>query len=263
MLRLLDVERIVCFDWSLTSDGSSDNEESRLIRHPFPVLDLEDGSFLLLHDSDRFRYLVKSDLSHLPVQVCTRKSLRVNSPRLALVNFTYGDLQEFAEAHRGIVLLDEPDSSALHSEYLHVHFDFPRHRSLIVHVRHEHETGCPAIIGYLFQHILRKGTYLPDGGSGNFSDTVLRSQTFSGHLTLPPFNLTDLERAAFTEQFFPPYVIAVQTDRRVFNIDFPLSVLRADIPIEEKEQFLKDMVLIREQSCRTTFFEGQVYILNR
>lgn len=263
MLRLLDVEQIHCFDWSLTPHNVIDHDEARLIRHPFPVLDLEDGSFLLLQDADSFRSYQMLDLTHLPVQVCTRKSLRVTSPRLALINFTYGDLQAFAEENRGLICLDEPDSSTSHNDYLHLHFEFPRHRSLIVHMRSDHASGCPAGISALFQQILRKGTYMPDGGSGSFADAVLRSQTFSGHLTLPSFGLIDLERAAFTEQYFPPYVIMVQTDRRVFNIDFPLSVLRAEIPVEEKEQFLKDMVLIREQSCRTTFFEGQVYILNR
>ncbi len=263
MLRLIDTERLSCYDWSLVPDGMGEPEDIRMVRHPFPVLDLEDGTFLLLQDADRFRSYQSLEISHVPVQICTRKSLRVTSPRLALVNFNYNDLEAFAELNRGSMYLHEPSPEAAPVGYLHLHFDFPRHRSLVVHLKHEYESGCPSSITALFHQILRKGTYLPDYGTGNYADTVLRSQTFSGHLTLPSFTLTDLERAAFTEQYFPPNTVSVQTDRRVFNIDFPLSVLKAEIPVEEKEQFLKDMVLIREQSCRTTFFEGQVYILNR
>jgi hypothetical protein len=55
----------------------------------------------------------------------------------------------------------------------------------------------------------------------------------------------------------------VQTPFRVFNIDFPVSVLESDLPGAEKETFLKDLILYREQGCRTTYFEGPVYILNR
>jgi hypothetical protein len=262
MLRLLEVKQIVCFDWSDLDPNSHSEIEERFIRHPFPVLGLGDDSYLLLQDSERFRTLVGAGIEQVPVQICTRKSLRVVSPRLALSKFTYGDLQQFVEEHHSLATLADPGHSALKSEYLHLVFEFPRNPSVIAHFLTDNQIGCPQSIELFFKCILRRGSYLPDWGSGQYSDAVLRSQTISGFLTMPMFDLPTLERAAFSEQLFPPNVINVQTDRRVFNIDFPLSVLRADISIEEKEQFLKDMVMIREQSCRTTFFEGQVYILN-
>lgn len=263
LLKLLDAGKVVCFDWSPSDQDRLLEDDDRLIRHPFPVLDLEDSTYLLLHDSERFRSLVASGIDHIPAQLCTRKSLRVSSPRLALVKFTYGDLQQFVEEHPGLVTMQDPDHSATRSEYVHLVFEFPRHPSVIVHCQTDNQIGCPESIDRLFRQILKRGSYLPDWGMGPYADAVLRSQTISGFLTMPSFDLASLERAAFSEQLFPPHTINVQTDRRVFNIDFPLSVLRADIPIEEKEQFLKDMVMLREQSCRTTFFEGQVYILNR
>jgi hypothetical protein len=263
MLKLLDTGQVVCFDWSPSEQARLFEDESLLIRHPFPVLHLEDGTYLLLHDSERFRSLSESGIEHIPAQLCNRKSIRLSSPRLALTKFTFGDLQQFVEEHRNLVSLEDPGRDAIRSEYLHLMFEFPRHPSVVVHCQTDNQVGCPESVDQLLRQILNRGSYLPDWGMGHYADTVLRSQTVSGFLTLPTFDLASLERAALSDHLFPPHTIDVQTDRRVFNIDFPISVLKADIPIEEKEQFLRDMVMIREQSCRTTFFEGQVYILNR
>ena len=95
------------------------------------------------------------------------------------------------------------------------------------------------------------------------ANTPLKAVSPSAWLTLPEFSLDDLASAAASERFFPPNIIRAITSQRVFNIDFPLSVLGSDMPLEEKESFMRDLVLFREQSCRTAFFEGRVYILNR
>ena len=82
-------------------------------------------------------------------------------------------------------------------------------------------------------------------------------------MKLPPFGIDEVAGVVTSGQLFPPHLLSIQSSSRVFSIDFPLSVLRSNIPVEEKEMFLRDLIAYREQSYKTTFFEGQVYFLNR
>ena len=85
----------------------------------------------------------------------------------------------------------------------------------------------------------------------------------TAYLTPPSFALEDLTAAATSDRLFPPNVFRPLTGYKVINVDFPLSVLRSDIPRDDKESFLRELIRFRAQSRKTAFVEGRVYILNR
>lgn len=84
----------------------------------------------------------------------------------------------------------------------------------------------------------------------------------SATVTLPPVSLDDLKAAARAERHYPPGIIRARTNRRMLDIDYPVSVLTANIPAIEKEAFFHDMMVLRQQTRRTAHYEGEVYQLN-
>ncbi len=262
-IRIVETERLLPFEW-LAADTSSDersDEESRYVRHPFPVLDLQNGSYLLLENVERYASLGTSSLNHLPVQLCNRKGIRVQSERLGLIDFDLDDLGRLVARHPDQILMEPPRQPS--NGYVQGVVEFPGSAPLTLYFRDSGRTGCAASIDLFFRHILQHGEFRPVVELGEASETVFRGASYSAFIKLPQFSLEDLETAAKTDRLFPPNIISVQTESRVFYIDFPQSVLRSEISVREKETFLKDLLRLREQSRRTSRYEGQIYILNR
>ena len=147
--------------------------------------------------------------------------------------------------------------------YIQLMIEFPGRAPQTLYFRDSGRTGCAASLDLFFRYILQHGDFRPVVELRETDETVFRGVSFSAFLSLPPFGLEDLETAAKTDRLFPPNIISVQTESRVFYIDFPQSVLRSDISIREKETFLRDLLRLREQSRRTWHYQGQIYILNR
>ncbi len=263
-VRIIEASRVLQFEWPQERDQHDERrvDDNGTVRHPLPVLDLGDGSFILLDDSKQLRALTETGLPHLLVQVCTRKSIRVISPKLGLVSFGYEDLLRLVSKHPDQMAIGAP-TEAIPTGYMSIPFEFPYRTPISFYLRNSTRVGCPLPMEYLFRSILEQGRYVPIVDRRQRADAVFRAVPHSGMLAMPSFTLEDIESAATSERLFPPNVIRLQSDSRVFNIDFPVSILRAEMPSEEKETFLRDLIVFREQSYRTTFFEGQVYILNR
>jgi len=129
-------------------------------------------------------------------------------------------------------------------------------------LRNSSRTGCPASLDYLTRSILCHGRYEQIVTSSGTAGNVTRSGSYSSVMTLPDFTLVDLMNAAVSDHLFPPGFIEVVTGCRILNIDFPISVLADDTPVEEKEAFFRELVSLRAHSHKISMYEGRVYVLN-
>jgi hypothetical protein len=262
-IRIVETDRILPFEW-LAADPPGlelSGDDARYVRHPFPVLDLQEGNYLLLDHTDRFMQLSGSGLVHMPVQVCTRKSLHVVGGRLGLVDFDRDALQRLAARYPDQIVLAVPGDSP--NGYIAGLIEFRDGEAIPIYFRDSSRSGCAGSVDLFFRSIRQHGDYLPVVEQGEHAEAIFKAATFSAFLTMPPVSLESLETAATADRPFPPGLISVQTESRVFYVDFPQSVLRSDIPVREKEAFLRDLLLLREQSRRTSHYQGQIYILNR
>ena len=148
------------------------------------------------------------------------------------------------------------------AEYLPLHFTFENQDPLWVYLRNSTLNGCPLPLDAIFRLIQARGRYAPFFEYGENCDAVLKIDPPRGVVSLPKFSLDDLKSAALAERLYPPEIIKVYSNTRIVNIDFPVSVLSSDLPLTDKESFLRELITYREQSNKTAFFEGQVYILN-
>ena len=262
-IRILDTDSIRPFEWedSTSSRPTPSADDINLVRNPFPVLSLGDDSYLLLEEAPLFRLLSDSGLPHVPAQVYEAEDVRLAAERVALVDFHYDDLVNLIARHTDhMAIADRPGSPP--PGFIEVVFEFTSGKIAPVQLRHSTRTGCADALDSLFRAIHSRGKYMPVVEHPAARDVVIKTISPSGFIDLPIFTLDDLRTAALSDRLFPPGLIRPLTSYRVVSIDFPISVLRSDISSDQKEAFLKELIIFREQSRKTAFYEGRIYILN-
>ncbi len=260
-LRILDVEDILPFEWGEPADSVT---EQTLIRHPFLVAPLDqDAGYLLLDRTEEFRSLVAAGVPQLPVQLCADSDIELHIPRLGLTGFSEEELNRLAMKHPDQILIGAGENVA-HQEqqFWQAIFAFGDAPPTTVWLRHSSQAGCPYPLEYIFRAIEQNGRYQPITGRMTDSGGVTRTTSFSATLELPAFGIGLLKRAALSDRLFPPKIVKPVPSYRVLHIDFPISVLRSEIPLAEKEAFLRELIGLREQSSRTEFYQGRIYLLN-
>lgn len=265
-IRIIESHSIRPFEWPEDDrvSGRSDRTYGRTIRHPFLVSPLENGSYLLLEEADLYRRLYQSGLSHLPVQSAAIADLKVAGGRIGLIDYHQDDLDRLASRYPDQILVrPDGDGDCPPEGFIALPIEFFKGAGRVIYLRHLTKRGCPIPMQHLFRSIRRRGRYLQLRPEPICSQSVTRPISFSARLTLPPFSNHDLAEAALTDRLFPPRILSPKTSSRVLNIDFPTSVLGSDNSLEEKQTFLQDLIALREQSHRTSLYDGMVFVLNR
>jgi len=265
-LRLLETDLLYPYESvRLLEDRMSvDLDDINLLRHPFPVTALNGDDYLLLEETEYLHALTEAGLAHVPVQICPPESLTPQSCLVGLTDFNRDDLERISARYPDQIQVAPADrDSPLPDGSLTLTFEFPDQPPLNVQLRHTSRTGCPASLEALFHAILSRGRYQPTVTGHAATESVTRLTSFSATVNIPAFSLDDLKTAASAERLFPPGIARVESTMRALNIDFPLSVLSSPIPIEEKQQFLRELILLRRRARRTSSYQGRIYLLNR
>lgn len=265
-IRILDSDQILPYEWPQSRDNTLDIELSRLnaIHHPFLVTPLDDNCYLLLSETGYFRAFCEAGLTHFPVQVSASEAITVARERIGLDRFGYEDLARLSSRQPDQLILREdvaPGPPPL--GFMAMEFKFSEGRRVQAYLRNSTKTGCPQIMEKLFRAFVQEGRYLSIIDKTRSSDSVARMAAISATVTMPDFCLEDLKTAARSERYYPPGIIRVTTNRRMLDIDYPVSVLMASIPATEKEAFFHDLMILRQQNRRTAHYEGEVYLLNQ
>ena len=261
----MPVEQIIPFEWSTLEQMRFDCawNDNDVVRHPFMVTPIENDEYLLLNQSELFYQLLAAGLNYLPVQISGQPDLIISSERLVLEGLGEKQLNDLVVQNPDNMALSESDSESPFPESVTVTLDFPNKTALNLHLRHSTRLGCPEPMARLFETIQRAGRFVPEIDQSGLDGTPLRSVRPDCILTLPQFELSDLISAARSDRLFPPNVLRITDGLKILNLDFPLRILRTDLPLYELEMFLKDLLAYRELARRTSYIEGRVYILNR
>jgi hypothetical protein len=271
-IRVVAVEYIHSFERARPVTPPVSLDEIRVVRDPFPVTRLGDTSFLLVQDLDRLTELTALGITQVPVQICRESDVNVTGNIIGLEKYAPADLDRLAAiSSENIVVLDRvhhadaegTDSDHPAPEFVPAGFHFRSGERRSVLVRLGSDGGFLVGLNELFIDIETRGRYWPLAESHRDPDSLLRDPSVEGTLTLPPLHMSDLRKATQSDQCFPPDLVRVSYANRVISVDFPIAVLTADIPIEEKQTFLEDLIALRRQTCRTALVEGRVLILNR
>lgn len=265
-LRLLDTDQLYPFESVrlLENRMTVDLDDISFLRHPFLVTPMDGDDYLLLEQTEYFCALTDAGLAHVPVQVCPSASLTTLPSRVGLTNFDHADLFRVSARHPEQIRVQTPTLEESRADGgLMLGFEFPDEGKFDVLLRHTSRAGCPASMDTLFHAIMTRGTWAPVVETSDNDGTVTRLTEYSAIVTVPAFSLDDLKTAASAERLFPPGIAGVDSIWRALNIDFPMSVLTSPIPIEEKQRFQRELILLRRRTRRTMSYSGRIYLLNQ
>ena len=265
-IRVIDHNRIIPFECTdIKADISEISlEELKLIHHPFLVTKFN-NDYMLLNDTSYFESLKLAGLKHFPVQIISPDKLNLHTNKLGLKDFNYENLLHLAGKFPSRFCVSNKREGFPVENYLEVVFQFDNGSELkdyYAFLRHSSRLGCPQSIENLFRYIRSYGDYFPIIERNVSDSSLMRICSLSGTMTFPSFKYKDLCSALESDHLFPPYLIEAKSDCRILNIDFPISVLASNSPTAEKELFFKELVNLRLQSRKFSYYEGQVYIFN-
>ena len=261
-VQIVPTERITPFEATLVADDNSLAATDRnLIRNPFLVTPLDPDQFLLLEEAPRLAAVVASGIRQVPVQLCRPDDFRILVEPQALFGIDRASLTQIVERAAGLVIFAE-ESRPLPEHFLPVVIDFSDGTQQALGVLRSEATGYVEGLRYLLTAIDSVGRFAPYLNSWSGGEPLVKTSTADAVLFPPAVNLADLAEAARDNRLFPAGLVRIEADSRILAIDFPASVLLADLPIDQKTAFLHDLIALRRQTNKTAIVQGRVYILN-
>ncbi len=262
-IRILPIDQIVPFEQLPPVDPDLSLSDCHLVRDPFLVAPLGENLYVLLDNVDTFAELISCGLTQIPVQIVGRNEVSLSCARLGLYTFTRDDIVRLADQYPQHLTLIETNCTAADSSDLPLRFEFfdSPQMNLLIH-RHE-ETGCPEGLRLLFDLIDTRGGFQTEMSFDGLTTGLMRRRNYSCLLSLPRPTFEDVEHAARTQDCYPVRIVLAATAVRGLQIDLSVAVLNSDLPVAEKEAYLRDLIIYRHQSARTTSYEGRIYLFNR
>lgn len=259
-MKILPIDSICPFEWNSYPNEPVEFDDIHQIRHPFLVTPLSDGTYLLLEESVEYYTLVQTGIKLLPVQIIQREHVHIQQGTIGIYSFNENDLGEILSLNSGQISCQLAASELEVQDAVTMYFDEKKYS--IQSIPKDSE-GCSPVVLKLFEHFEQNGGYKMLRHQKSLSDSLMKIHRFKTSVEIPKVSIDDLAKAVETNRLFPPNILKVGADIRILYIDFPVSTLMADNSIIEKEVFLRELILLREQSEKTSTYEGKVYVLNR
>ena len=259
-LKILPIDSICPFEWNSNISADVEIDDILKIRHPFLVTPLPHGKYLLLEASTEFYNLKQAGVTQVPVQIVQNSQISIVQKTIGIYSFDEHDLNEIFELNASqitseVVTNDTDDGKDVCLSY--------EDKQFAITSIPKHIVGCPISVSKIFSHFEKNGGYRMIQHQGSLSDSLMKVHRFVATVEIPQLTFSNLADAVKSNNLFPPNIIEVQADIRILYIDFPVSTLLSDNLITEKEVFLRELILLREQAEKTSSYQGKVYLLNR
>ena len=259
-MKILPIESICPFEWNSNRDDSIEIDDIHQIRHPFLVSPLKNGKYLLLEETAEFYTLLQAGIPLVPVQIVQPDQICMHQKTIGLYAFNENDLGEILSTESQTISCQHADANTDESGFVKLYVG---ERKYLLQSKTSNETGCSNVITKLFEFFEQNGGYRMMKQHGSLSDSLMKIHRFDASVELPEITFEQIQSAGLNKEQFPPSILQTSSEVRVLYIDFPVSTLISDNSIIEKEVFLKELILLREQAEKTSIYEGRVYLLNR
>ncbi len=238
---------------------AEDIDRHNRLKNPLLVQPIENG-YLLLDDASLMTAFSILNLRHVPAQIADLKTLSVRPWQRVIEGWHHHDLVDFALTFpRQVRLIKNPADClvSFEAEVKFVEGDSYRICFSSDTCLNRADLGIK-----LAASVARKGRSFKSKLNHRAGDPFDAFPDASAILFPPVFTLDELGLIASRGMRLPHGYIRVDQPGRVLGIDFALSVLQADDPLEEKQQFLREMIRMRMFSDRTAYYDGAVFMFN-
>jgi hypothetical protein len=261
-LKIIDIDRIYQFETYSEERAeilAEELTETGKLHHPLLVYPL-DGHYLLLDDATILAALRTLKIEQAPIQGADEVLVTIRPWQRILEDCRRDEMLEFCREFPRNISIEENASKPLaphqaeirFTEDESVRFTFAGHSAYVradVCIRfYRYIVNCykgyRAKIDY---HDRQVYAALPESSSVVF---------------LPAFNLKELAGMAGRGFRLPRGMVRVDQPNRILGIDCALDVLRDNVPIEEKELFLQQLLILRMSSERFAYYGGSVFMFN-
>ena len=238
-------------------------KSSGVIRNPFALAPFEDRKYLLLEDAALMEAVRMEGFSHVPAQiVLLDEPLEIAADTL-VEGMQPAYLEEFQELFpRDCALLSGDVESGRERFGTVISFCIKENQNLTIYFRKNRDgLMSPAVFSF-FDFLKRRCTLIEKVYPGEIQAINLRPAT--GDCIMKALNMTarDIHFAAERGLLFPSGFLKLESGCRIMGIDYPVGILKADASLEEKEQFLYDLVNYRLSAGCSRFLRSGVYLLN-
>jgi hypothetical protein len=81
-------------------------------------------------------------------------------------------------------------------------------------------------------------------------------------MNCPDITAGDIAAASASGHLFPAELFTFDCGSRILGINYPVHILNDSVPVEDKEQFLHELINLRINSGNTRYISSGVYLLN-
>lgn len=261
-MKILPVKQLYPFEMDIAPQETITVEEIEYVRHPFLVSPIDEYRYILLEQSGEFYRLKKAGVKEVPVQIIPFDKIQIIQNKIGLYSCDKEDIERFLENYPNGFYSKTTSRTEKNEKKLSVRFVLDDD-IINVDFHCTSDTGCPRPLNELFQFLHDNGGYRMMRDVASLSDSLMKIQRFSATMEIPSITANQLIDAVTNSHPYPPGIIKITADTRMLYVDFPMNVLKADIPVVEKEDFLRQLINLREDTEKTLFYQGRIYLFNR
>lgn len=261
-LNIISLDQIISFEFHSDERAAKfalDLRHDGKLKNPLLVYPLKE-KYLMLDDVSVLEALKSEGAIHVPVQLAEAETLSVCPWQRVVEKWGRDELHKFCKNYPKQIKIEKSSEGDLAANQVEVRFrdksiqrlTFPS-RSHLIRVD---------ICTRFFDHLARnhrsyraKLDYRDPNSLNGFPEA-------SAAIFPPAFSLSELAGLAERDIHLPQGIVRVDQPNRVLGIDYLLSILSEKAAAQEKELFLKQLLLMRMSSDRVTYYNGGVFMFN-
>ncbi|MEW5922977.1 MAG: hypothetical protein AB1746_03230 [Candidatus Zixiibacteriota bacterium] len=236
-------------------------KSSESIRHPLALAALSANKYILLEDASILEAAHDLRINYIPAQVIKcRKTLKFEA-NLTAGNIVLSDIMAFAEIFPRAFYADGNEAAGLMNT-VKITISRKDNPGMAVYFFRNKTGHLPPAL-FTFLNFLRQRWRFCSGLMlGRVRAFNVKCGNDNWLLNIERLSINDLIHAGENAMLFVPGLLKFNYGHRIIGIEYPVDVLKENVPVAQKEQFLHDLVNLRLNSGFSDFIRNGVYLLN-
>jgi len=237
--------------------------DSGAIRNPLPVAAAENDKYLLLDDAAILETAYRLKIDYLPVQI----NEFVNESNISAGVRIHKWNREFIDKFR--MLFPRVFTSLISSgkplngrKLIEIIIVDSEKEPLRLWFKRDSKNRLPGAFFDFLAFLKHHFGFVHQHSIGNDNPISSGEMNNSAVLNCQDITAKDISCASESGYLFPAELLSFDCGSRILGINYPVHILNDSVPVEDKEQFLHELINLRINSGNTRYISSGVYLLN-